>query len=446
MRSLEARKRRLLVRVAALSLIAGAMAGCSSDFTRFDKTLLTGATDPVTTGSTETFPADGQANAVAPGTTYVGAPQPLNDVALRPIPPDYADPNAAAYSSQYPATQNPSAVERSSLPSPGAVTSSPASDDGVIPAVVQNPAQANLSRRPKDVEPGWSNSGGSMVTLREGETLYNLSKRFGVPVPDIMKANGVKDATQVRPGQQILIPSYNYSADAPISAPDNNARTRNASARVGSIDALPPEAVPVPEKAPYRVASAERPAQVPSKKSVAQAPDGLVTGSPSKEPQIDEQARAELPRPYTKPEAKATDAEEKTASAPAQTGIGEFRWPVRGKVIANFGDKIASGRNDGIDISVPEGTAVKAAENGVVVYAGSELEGFGNLVLIKHSGGWVSAYAHNKTIEVARGAEVKRGEIIARSGRSGSAEMPKLHFELRRNSVPVDPLKHLGAV
>jgi murein DD-endopeptidase MepM/ murein hydrolase activator NlpD len=87
---------------------------------------------------------------------------------------------------------------------------------------------------------------------------------------------------------------------------------------------------------------------------------------------------------------------------------------------------------------------VKATENGVVVYAGNELEGLGNLVLVRHADGWVSAYAHNKEIDVKRGEEVRRGQTIARSGRTGSTDMPKLHFELRKNSTPVDPLKHLG--
>ncbi len=136
-------------------------------------------------------------------------------------------------------------------------------------------------------------------------------------------------------------------------------------------------------------------------------------------------------------EAKSNEA------APERSGFGVFRWPVHGRIISNFGDAVASGKNDGIDISVPEGTAVKAVENGVVVYAGNELQGLGNLVLVQHADGWVSAYAHNRDIEVKRGDEVRRGEILARSGRTGNADTPKLHFELRRHSKPVDPVRYL---
>jgi murein DD-endopeptidase MepM/ murein hydrolase activator NlpD len=130
-------------------------------------------------------------------------------------------------------------------------------------------------------------------------------------------------------------------------------------------------------------------------------------------------------------------------AAPQASGISVFRWPVRGRIVSNFGDALVTGKNDGIDISVPEGTAVKAVENGVVVYSGSELEGLGNLVLIQHANGWVSAYAHNRDIDVKRGDQVLRGQVVARSGKSGNAETPKLHFELRRYSKPVDPVRYL---
>ena len=105
---------------------------------------------------------------------------------------------------------------------------------------------------------------------------------------------------------------------------------------------------------------------------------------------------------------------------------------------------IAGGANDGIDISVPVGTPVKASETGTVIYSGSELEDFGNLILLSHAGGWVSAYAHASTTLVRRGQKVSRGQVIAKSGRSGNATVPKLHFELRKNSNPVNPLQHLA--
>jgi murein DD-endopeptidase MepM/ murein hydrolase activator NlpD len=130
------------------------------------------------------------------------------------------------------------------------------------------------------------------------------------------------------------------------------------------------------------------------------------------------------------------------ATAAADAAHPEFRWPARGRIIQGF----ASGGNDGINISVPEGTQVKAAEGGVVAYAGNELKGYGNLVLIRHPNGFVSAYAHNGEIEVKRGDQVKRGQNIAKSGQSGNVGSPQLHFELRKGATPVDPTGYLAGL
>ena len=121
-----------------------------------------------------------------------------------------------------------------------------------------------------------------------------------------------------------------------------------------------------------------------------------------------------------------------------------FRWPVKGRVIAEFGARPDGGHNDGIDVAVPQGTSVKAAENGVVAYAGNELKGYGNLVLIRHANNWVSAYANNEEILVKRGDKVARGQTIAKAGATGSVSQPQVHFELRKGSRPVDPTKYMS--
>jgi biotin carboxyl carrier protein len=164
---------------------------------------------------------------------------------------------------------------------------------------------------------------------------------------------------------------------------------------------------------------------------------------PAPEPQ--KTARAEvqpIPQPKVatpvKPEpAPAAKEPEQTASLPS--GASEFRWPARGRVISGFG----SAGNEGINIAVPEGTPVKAAESGTVAYAGSEVKGYGNLVLIRHDNGFVSAYAHNGEITVKRGDKVKRGQVVAKSGQSGNVTSPQLHFEIRKGSTPVDPMPFL---
>ena len=148
--------------------------------------------------------------------------------------------------------------------------------------------------------------------------------------------------------------------------------------------------------------------------------------------------------------AQATaNIEEKPAETPAKTtdatgALPTFRWPVRGKVITSYGAKTNGKANDGINLAVPEGTPVKAAEDGVVAYSGNELKGYGNLVLVRHSNGYVTAYAHASELLVKRGDTIKRGQVIAKSGQSGEVGSPQLHFEIRKGSQPVDPLQFLN--
>ena len=136
--------------------------------------------------------------------------------------------------------------------------------------------------------------------------------------------------------------------------------------------------------------------------------------------------------------AGAQDCESLLANPAPRTGQ-TFREPVQGIVTAKFGSKSDGSFSDGIKFSVPKGTPVKAAENGVVAYAGNELPGFGNLVLVRHADGFVTAYAHNEELLVRRCDVVKRGQIISKAGASGTTSQPQLHFELRKDSKPVDP-------
>ena len=122
-----------------------------------------------------------------------------------------------------------------------------------------------------------------------------------------------------------------------------------------------------------------------------------------------------------------------------------MRWPVRGKVISGFGPKSNGLKNEGINIAVPEGTSVRAADSGVVAYAGNELKGYGNLVLIRHENGYVTAYAHAKELFVKRGDTVKRGDVIAKAGQTGSVSSPQLHFEVRKGATALDPIKFLAS-
>jgi murein DD-endopeptidase MepM/ murein hydrolase activator NlpD len=121
-----------------------------------------------------------------------------------------------------------------------------------------------------------------------------------------------------------------------------------------------------------------------------------------------------------------------------------FLWPVHGRILAGFGAGPGGSHNDGINIAAPRGAPIEAADAGVVAYAGNELRGYGNLILVKHAHGWISAYAHCDVLLVRQGQKVARGQVIARVGSTGTVDAPQLHFELRHDSKPVDPRDFLG--
>jgi murein DD-endopeptidase MepM/ murein hydrolase activator NlpD len=149
----------------------------------------------------------------------------------------------------------------------------------------------------------------------------------------------------------------------------------------------------------------------------------------------------------SKPPSGSTAAPGPVAAAeppPATShGGGSFLWPIRGHVVEGFGTGPEGTHNDGINIAAPRGAAIEATDGGVVAYTGNELRGYGNLILIKHPQGWISAYAHCDLILVKPGQKVARGQVIARVGSTGNVGEPQLHFELRRGKKPVDPREYL---
>ncbi len=160
--------------------------------------------------------------------------------------------------------------------------------------------------------------------------------------------------------------------------------------------------------------------------------------------QTEPQQPIELAESKANPPASTAVQETKNDKAPPKSGLPIFQWPVRGKVIAGYGAKTNGKSNDGINLAVPEGTPVQASEDGVVAYSGSELKGYGNLVLLRHSNGYVTAYAHLGQLNCKRGDQIQRGQIIGLSGQSGEVASPQLHYEIRKGSSPVDPLQFLN--
>ena len=213
-------------------------------------------------------------------------------------------------------------------------------------------------------------------------------------------------------------------------SPDEFAVTTKAPLVIPPDFNLRPPAPGAPPAQLKATASSAAPAQ-PAPVHVAQAPAEPVQ-------------KARLASATETPAAAAAAAPSPVKSAEATGALPTFRWPVRGRVITAYGAKTNGKANDGINVAVPEGTPVKAAEDGVVAYSGNELKGYGNLILVRHSNGYVTAYAHASELLVKRGDTIKRGQIIAKSGQTGEAGSPQLHFEIRKGSSPVDPLQFLN--
>lgn len=223
---------------------------------------------------------------------------------------------------------------------------------------------------------------------------------------------------------------------APVAAPKVSTKVDAKAPKVAKVEPKSAKAEPV------KVAKAEpaREVVLPAKKLAraeaapkAEAPQKIAAVAPAQP----EPVKASVREPDTT--ASIAPAAPVAASG---ASTSNFRWPARGRVISSFG---GGGANEGINIAVPEGTPVKAAGDGVVAYAGSEVKGYGNLVLIRHDNGYVSAYANNGQIDVKRGQRVSRGQSIAKSGQTGNVTSPQLHFEIRKGSTPVDPMKYLAS-
>ncbi len=240
-----------------------------------------------------------------------------------------------------------------------------------------------------------------------------------VSQPVVMQQAPVRAAAQVAPPMQAAKPVA--AAPAMMKQPEKMAAV---------APAKPAKAEPV-----TNVAKSEAPAKV------AKTPGASPVRTASLEPQTNAKNDA-TPVAPTAPVAAAPAPAPAAAAAAAEDASPEFRWPARGRVIQGF----KAGSSEGINIAVPEGTAVKAAEGGTVAYAGSELKGYGNLVLIRHPNGFVSAYANNGELMVKRGETVTRGQVVAKSGQSGNVTSPQLHFELRKGATPVDPTKYLAGL
>jgi murein DD-endopeptidase MepM/ murein hydrolase activator NlpD len=425
-----------LFRLAVLASISVAAVSCSSDTHRFE--------------SDKIFRP--QAKVSSNNEVTGSVPQKRSSIQSSPLPPP---PSAAAPSTR-------PAVVGTAGGSKGMASYEPV----VTGSVQSRPAQQAAAR-----PPGWNWEGGTAITVQKGDTIDGLVTRYGVPAAAIAEANNIPNGTALKPGQRLVIPKYEITgttvpraaANAPhgpapaISAPATSsggqfvhtvgpgetlmglsrkyhkplseiARANNIEphtlVKVGDRIVIPgigPQAA-----APKPAVMAENPKPAPTQK-IATTP-----AAPAATP-----SAATVTPAAHEPEPSKTKTDV-TAAMPT------FRWPVNGRVITAFGPKPSGQQNDGINVSVPEGTPIKAAEDGVVAYAGNELKTYGNLVLVRHSNGYVTAYAHASEIMVKRDDPVKRGQIIAKAGQTGNVAAPQLHFEIRKGSTPVDPAPFLA--
>jgi murein DD-endopeptidase MepM/ murein hydrolase activator NlpD len=301
-----------------------------------------------------------------------------------------------------------------------------AAPDRIEATPVSPMAPIPRSSRPQTAAPSGP---GQRVVVRPGQSVGYLAREYGVTKRAIIEANNLTPPEyKIEIGKTLVIPGPGGSeARAPVHAaaaekpPAPPAERPAAAARAAKAG----EIIPLDEPAPAPRKSATAPA----------------IGFPPRSAS----AKGKLSPPAA--EAEAPPAEKTVAEAevdePTSRG-GHLPWPVRGRVLAGYGATKEGGQNAGINIAASRGTPVRTVDSGTVAYAGNEIRGYGNLVLVKHSSGMISAYAHLDALLVKRGDTVSRGQVIAKVGDTGGVSQPQLHFELRRGKKAVDPREFLG--
>ena len=253
--------------------------------------------------------------------------------------------------------------------------------------------------------------------VKKGETIFEISQRYNLPTRTLIERNNLNAPFFLEEGTRLYIPNTRIHKVRPgetlHSIAINHGVSNTALARANNI------------KSPFTIYAGQR-LKLPFgiNKYINNNINGKISISGTETP---------LSKPT--PNSKITNSIKRS---------GSFIWPVEGRLLSSFGIKEGSAlHNDGLNIAAPMGAAVRAADNGIVAYAGDQIRGFGNMLLIKHSDGFITAYAHTEKLLVSRGDIVSKGQVIARVGKSGGIGVPQLHFEVRKGSLAVDPLRFL---
>jgi murein DD-endopeptidase MepM/ murein hydrolase activator NlpD len=413
--------------------------------------------------------------------TTIGAAACSSDAARftdRPVSIQYASQAPASTVGSAPAYSAPVArVDSQSLPAQAA---EPLSSPQAAADRPPHELTGSLAPPQGSGRSNWKWDGGTAITVGQGETIESISRKYRVPSAVIMEANNISAPVSLQPGQHLVIPRVDHHRGERVSSVASNATMVPAdSVKASAASAAPGVHVVAAHESLMTIARRYHKSRAVIAKANNMMPDAKlkigqrltipgvkIAAAPVAKPAATAggtEARAEPPppaKPASPPAGAKNSAPTVVASAhsaspaPAhitEDGSGEvshanpgFRWPVRGRIITGFGPKTNGQQNDGINLAVPEGTSVKAADDGVVAYAGNELKGYGNLVLVRHSSGYVTAYAHASELMVKRGDQVKRGQVIAKAGQTGNVASPQLHFEVRKGATPVDPTQFLS--
>lgn len=295
------------------------------------------------------------------------------------------------------------------------------------------PAQVTLY---EDRQGGLQNSSGDATTrtsgihtVRQADSVYRIAQRYGMSTRALIEANGLRPPYRLLVGQQLKLPRPRLHTVARGETVYGISRqyglAMNSLAQMNGL------------QAPYKIVVGQT-LRLPGAVEVA---PNVSSAQPGKSVAEGRRQRRDVRTEQARPASAVARGGPRQRVPPLSAG--GFIWPLEGKVISRFGVKGKGLHNDGINLAAPRGTPVRAAQTGVVAYAGNELRGFGNLVLIRHSNGIMTAYAHNEELLVKQGQKVERGQKVAKVGSSGSVETPQLHFEVRSGRDPIDPVKFL---